>query len=162
MMRMLDRLSALLAGAGTASLIVAIGMVALDVVIRKMMQRSLVGTVDVTELVVIIAAFSALPLVFLRRAHVSVEVATDGLPERGREFFNGFGALLGAGLFAAIGYYAFQPARLSIAAGDVSQDLAIPLFWYWLPMIAGCFLGALAAVVAALTHFRLAFSRASE
>lgn len=162
MIRTLDRLSALLAGAGTASLIVAIGMVALDVVIRKIMQRSLVGTVDVTELVVIIAAFSALPLVFLRRAHVSVEIATDGLPERGKEFFNGVGALFGAALFAAIGYFSFQPAGLSIAAGDVSQDLAIPLFWYWLPMIAGCFLGALAAIVAAIVHFRAAFSRAAK
>lgn len=158
MIRVLDRVFALLAGAGTASLIIAILMVALDVVIRKLMQRSLIGTVDVTELVVMFAAFSALPLVFLRQAQVSVEIATDGLPERGREFFKGFGALLGAGLFAAIGYFSFQPARLSISAGDVSQDLAIPLSWYWYPMITGCFLGAFAALVMAICHFRLAFT----
>lgn len=162
MMRILDRVSALLAGAGTATLIFAIGMVALDVVIRKIMQRSLVGTVDVTELVVMIAAFTALPLVFLRRAHVSVEIATDYLPKRGQEFLSGVGALLGAALFSAIGYFSFQPAQLSISAGDVSQDLAIPLFWYWLPMIAGCFLGSLAALVIALEHFHAAFSRESE
>jgi TRAP-type C4-dicarboxylate transport system permease small subunit len=153
MIRTLDKVFALLAGAGTASLIVAIAMVALDVVIRKIMQRSLVGTVDVTELVVMIAAFTALPLVFLRKGHVSVEIVTDLMPPRWRALFQGIGALLGAGLFAAIGYLAFQPARLSISAGDVSQDLALPLAWYWIPMIAGCFLGALAALVMALSHF---------
>jgi TRAP-type C4-dicarboxylate transport system permease small subunit len=154
MIRTLDKVFALLAGAGTASLIVAIAMVALDVVIRKIMQRSLVGTVDVTELVVMIAAFTALPLVFLRKGHVSVEIVTDLMPPRWRALFQGIGALLGAGLFAAIGYLAFQPARLSISAGDVSQDLALPLAWYWIPMIAGCFLGALAALIMALSHFR--------
>lgn len=154
MIRALDRVFALLAGAGTASLIVAIGMVALDVVIRKMLQRSLIGTVDVTELVVMIAAFTAIPLVFLRRGHVSVEIVTDLMPRRWRAFFEGLGALLGAGFFAVIGYLAFQPARLSISAGDVSQDLALPLSWYWIPMIAGCFLGAFAALVMAIVHFQ--------
>jgi hypothetical protein len=93
MIRALDRVFAVLAGAGTASLIVAIGMVALDVVIRKMLQRSLIGTVDVTELVVMIAAFTALPLVFLRKAQVSVEIVTDLMPRRWRAFFEGLGAV---------------------------------------------------------------------
>lgn len=153
MMRLLDRVFALLAGAGTAGLVVAIAMVAIDVVMRRTFQRSVVGTVDVTELVVLIGAFLAIPLVFMRGGQVSVEIATDALPQRARDFLDGIGALLGAGLFAAIGWFSLQPARLSISAGDVSQDLAIPLLWYWLPMIAGCFLAAFAAAAMAISHF---------
>ena len=42
-----------------------------------------------------------------------------------------------------------RPAHLSVAAGDVSQDLAIPLLWYWVPAVGGCLLASLAALITA-------------
>ena len=157
MVKTIDRCFAALAVLATVSLIVAIAMVAADIVIRKTFSRSLVGAVDVTELVLVISAFLSIPLVFMRRGHVAVEIATDALPVRMRDALEGVGTLLGGALFAVIGWLSFQPARMSIAAGDVSQDLAIPLLWYWAPMIAGCFLAAFAALVMAFSQFAAAW-----
>lgn len=157
MVKTIDRFFAALAVLATMSLIVAIFMVAADIVIRKTFSKSLVGAVDVTELVLVISAFLSIPLVFMRRGHVAVEITTDALPQRVRDVLDGVGALLGAALFAVIGWLSFQPARMSISAGDVSQDLAIPLLWYWAPMIAGCLLAALAGFVMAISQFAVAW-----
>jgi TRAP-type C4-dicarboxylate transport system permease small subunit len=158
-LRLIDRCFAALAGVATASLIVAIAMVAADIVIRKTFEKSLIGAVDVTELVLVISAFLSIPLVFMRRGHVAVEIATDPLPPRARHLFEGFGALLGGLLFLAIGWLSFRPATMSIEAGDVSQDLAIPLVWYWAPAIAGCFLAAFAGLVMAAHSVMLALRK---
>jgi TRAP-type C4-dicarboxylate transport system permease small subunit len=151
--KLIDRCFAVLAGLATASLIVAIAMVAADIVIRKTFSRSLVGAVDVTELVLVISAFLSIPLVFMRRGHVAVELITEFLPARVQRALEGFGALLGAALFGVIGWVSFHPAAMSIEAGDVSQDLAIPLLWYWIPAITGCFLAAFAGLVMAIQAF---------
>lgn len=147
MIRLVDRSLTALAGLATAGLVVTIAMVAADIVVRKILGGSLIGAVDVTELAVVIVAFLSIPLTFLRRGHVAVEIVTDALPQRGRDVLEAIGALVGGLLFLTIGVVSLRPARLSVAAGDVSQDLAIPLLWYWVPIIGGCLLAGLAAAV---------------
>ena len=153
MIRLVDRSLTALAGLATAGLAVAIAMVAADILVRKLLGRSLVGAVDVTELAVVIVAFLSIPLTFLRRGHVAVEIVTNALPQRGRTVLEAIGALVGGLLFLTIGIASLRPAQLSVAAGDVSQDLAIPLLWYWIPTIGGCFLATLAAMLAAWRLF---------
>ena len=153
MFRLLDRSLALLAGLATASLVIAIAYVAADIIIRKTFSKSLVGSVDVTELVVVVCAFLSIPIAFMRHSHVAVEIVTDPLPPRVCTALDGVGSLLGAALFAIIGVLSFNPMNLSSSAGDVSQDLAIPIVWYWAPMIGGCFLAALAALASAMRSF---------
>jgi len=159
MFRWLDRIFAAVAGVATASLVIAILFVAADIIVRKTMARSLVGAVDVTELVVLVSAFLAIPAVFMRGGHVAVEILTDPLPLRARALFDGLGALLGAAMFLVIGLLSFKPMQLSAGAGDVSQDLAIPILAFWIPMIAGCFLAAIAGVAAALHKFMIVAGR---
>jgi TRAP-type C4-dicarboxylate transport system permease small subunit len=144
-----DRAVSCVAILATASLIVAIVMVAADVVVRKMMARAMIGTVDVTELALVISAFLTIPLTFLRRSHVAVEIVTEALPRRGRILLDAIGAIAGGVLFLVIGLVALRPARMSVAAGDVSQDLAIPLVYYWVPMIGGSLLASVAAFLVA-------------
>jgi TRAP-type C4-dicarboxylate transport system permease small subunit len=153
MIRFVDRSLTALAGLATAGLAVAIAMVAADILVRKILGRSLTGAVDVTELAVVIVAFLSIPLTFLRRGHVAVEIVTNALPLRGRAILEAIGALVGGLLFLTIAIASLQPARLSVAAGDVSQDLAIPLLWYWVPTIGGCLLATLAATIAAWQLF---------
>ena len=102
MFRLLDRSLALLAGLATASLVIAIAYVAADIIIRKTFSKSLVGSVDVTELVVVVCAFLSIPIAFMRHSHVAVEIVTDPLPPRVRTALDGVGSLLGAALFAII------------------------------------------------------------
>jgi TRAP-type C4-dicarboxylate transport system permease small subunit len=52
--------------------------------------------------------------------------------------------------------YAWAQAAQQIAKGDTSMTLAIPIAWYWAPLLVGLAISALACVVHAVRHFQTA------
>ncbi len=104
---------------------------------------ALVGIVDLVQLAVMAAAYLAIPFAFAGEGHVTVDLLYLRLPPRLRTLLRALGALLSCVFMAMILRYGIDQARLVAAYGDRSATLAIPLVWYWLPLLAGAALSVL-------------------
>ena len=121
-----------------------------DVVARRWFGWSMLGVVDLTQLSVVAIAFLPLPLVFLQDSNVAVDLLTAHLGRRAEAVFRGAGALAGALLLIALVPYGMRHAARTLEYGDASQNISIPLFVYWVPLLAGATLAIVAALIVAV------------
>ncbi len=142
-----ERVAVWLAAAGVGALMLAIVVVMTDVLARKSLGFSIRGTIDLTQLAQMACAFLALPYVFLRESHVSVEAFADRLPRRAQRLVRLSAALITLALMLAITWYSFRQAGIQVGQGDKSVTLGIPILAYWLPTLAGMALSCAAIAV---------------
>ena len=147
-----DRGLLVVAMSGALCLCAVVAVIVVDVLIRRSIEVSIAGTVDITQLFVMACAFLAIPLAFMRNAHVSVEFVTDRLPPRLLAALNALNMLLSAGLMIALLVYGYQQSLLQVANGDRSQTIGIPIVWYWAPLLLGMALSVLACILLAVRH----------
>jgi TRAP-type C4-dicarboxylate transport system permease small subunit len=145
--RAVGHLSRIVALAGIAMLAGAMAITMADVLLRRMFAFAMISTVDVVQLCIMSTAFLSIPYAFIRGSHVGIEAATDLLPERALALVKSTAALAGFGFMAAVGWFSLQQAQLQYSYGDVSQTIAIPMLYYWLPLLAGAALSVLATTV---------------
>lgn len=153
------RAARLVAIAGMACLIGAIVIVVVDVVFRRTLGATVIGTVDLTQLCVMAAAFWSIPFAFASDAHVKVDLATAHLPYRWRSALDGGAALLGLSLLLVLVWTSWGQAMLRLDYGDSSQDLGIPMIIYWAFLLSGCAFSCLSALAVAMARFSEAFGK---
>ncbi|MCB2102053.1 MAG: TRAP transporter small permease [Rhodobacterales bacterium] len=141
-----------LAWLGMLALMAAVLMTTADVVLRKAANISFAGTVDITQLMVMTAAYLAIPFAFATRSHVAVAMLTDRLPRRALALVQALGGLLAVALMVAIAHYGRLQALQELAYGDASLTLGIPKIWYWVPLLAGAGLSVAVMGVMTLTY----------
>lgn len=156
MARWIDRLCDAAAVAGIVCLIGAIAIVMIDIVLRRIFDLTVIGTVDLTQLCVMAAAFWSIPYGFLRDAHVRVELLTDRLPTRWQALLDAIAALVGCALIALLLGLSWGQALLRVEYGDRSLDLGIPMILYWGFLLSGCALACLATLTVAARRLRTA------
>ena len=132
-----DRGAQWLAAAGVALLMLMTLVLMADISTRRTLNFAILGTIDLTQLAVMVAVFFALPLAFLHESHVNVDFVTSRLPPRALAVLNCATALLTTALLIAIVWYSFGQARIQYAQGDKSMTLGIPMLFYWVPMLLG-------------------------
>lgn len=133
---------ALLAGLATCA----------DVVIRQAGGQGILGTVDITQLMIMATAFLTIPYGFISDSHVAVDLGIERLPFRLQALCRMLAALCGALLMLAIGWFGWQQFNTVALMGDRSQTIALPMTWYWYPLLGGAVFAALMALVVALRH----------
>lgn len=151
-MRYLDRAGETLAFVGMISLSVAVGATIIDIVGRKTTGFTILGIVDITQLLVMSCICLALPFAFIREGHVGVEFVTDALPPRALRVLKLVVALASFAFVTMLAYYAAAQAAQQAGRGDVSMTLAIPIGWYWAPLLVGLAISALACLAHAGRH----------
>jgi TRAP-type C4-dicarboxylate transport system permease small subunit len=142
-----ERLARGLAYAGVAMLCGGVLVLIADIVARRTLGFSILGTIDLTQLAVMGCVYLAMPLAFLRGAHVSVEFITDAMPAPLARACRVAAALLTTLLLAALAWYSFGQARIGFAQGDRSVTLGIPMILYWAPLLVGLAGSTLAAIL---------------
>jgi len=142
-----DKLARGLAYAGVAMLCAGILVLIADISTRKTLGFSILGTIDLTQLAVMGCVYLAMPLAFLRGTHVGVEFVADALPAPLARACRVMAALLTAAFLAALFWYSLGQARMQLAQGDQSVTLALPMAWYWAPLLAGLAGSTLAALL---------------
>lgn len=146
-----------LGGAASLLLILGAGLLTVaDILIRSTKGGGILGTTDMVQLLVMAAAFCAIPYGFFADTHVSVDLLTDGLPPRGLAFVKGLSALLGAALLIGLAWYGGLQAQLEYGYGDKSSTIEIPKIWYWVWLVGGSALAAFAALMVAARHLIVA------
>jgi TRAP-type C4-dicarboxylate transport system permease small subunit len=142
-----ERLARGLAYAGVAMLCGGVLVLIGDIAARRTLGFSILGTIDLTQLAVMGCVYLAMPLAFLRGAHVSVEFITDAMPAPLARACRVAAALLTTLLLAALAWYSFGQARIGFAQGDRSVTLGIPMILYWAPLLVGLAGSTLAAIL---------------
>jgi TRAP-type C4-dicarboxylate transport system permease small subunit len=145
-----EPLARAMAYAGVALLGAGVLVLMADIAGRKTVGVSVLGTIDLTQLAVMGCVFLAMPLAFLRGAHVGVEFLTDWLPPRALALLEAAVGVLSAAFVGALAWYGAAQARLAWAQGDRSATLALPMILYWVPLVAGLWASAAAALLVAL------------
>jgi TRAP-type C4-dicarboxylate transport system permease small subunit len=143
-------LSRIVALAGIVMLVGAMAITMADILLRRMFAFAMIGTVDMVQLCIMATAFLSIPYAFVKGGHVGIEAATDLLPARALALVKAMAAFAGFGFMAAIGWFGLEQAELQYSYGDVSQTIAIPMLYYWLPLLAGAALSVLATTVLAV------------
>jgi TRAP-type transport system small permease protein len=136
--------------AAASAMFAMMGVGLFDVVGRKLWGRGLPAAAEITELLMIVAIYAALPLVSLRGAHVQLELIDSLLPPALQRWRACGGDLLCALLMAGAGWLALTRALQAGREGEVTMLLRIGLAPY-------CYAVAALFGLTALIHLRQAF-----
>lgn len=133
-------------GAVTAALLVAMVLLTtVDVAGRYFFGRPLPGAFEITELAMGAMVFASLPLVTLRRQHVTVDLLANAVPQRWRGVQSAMLELIVAGCTGVVAWQLARKASHMAAAGETTATLSIPVY----PLI--WLMAALAAIAVVAT-----------
>ncbi len=105
------------------------------------------GVVDLVQLFVVTGAWLVLPFAFLTAAHVSVDFVLDLLPSMFVVPLKILGAVLSVGLLGLMLQQGYTTFLTRTMFGDTSQQLGIPIAWYWYPLLIGMTVSLLAVLL---------------
>ncbi len=136
-----------------------IAMVAINVVdvgLRSGFNAPIFGTYEIVEYMLAAVAFLAIPEVFLRDQHITIELIDQILPERVIDWLRAFGTIVAFVFVALLAWHMVQPALDYIEFNEITMDLQLPLIW----KAALILTGITAAVVTAFVLLLRDMSRA--
>ncbi len=155
----MDRIGEWLAFAGMMLISVAIGASMVDIVCRKTIGFSVIGIDDITQLLVMSCICLSMPLAYIREGHVGVEFVTDPLPPRALAIVKALVAALTTIFVAFLVRYALGQAMQQIDQGNKSATLAIPIIWFWAPLLIGLGISIVASFTLFLRYLVVAAGR---
>jgi TRAP-type C4-dicarboxylate transport system permease small subunit len=123
-----------------------------DVVGRKFLGGSIIGSVELTELMMLALIYTALPLASLAGEHVVFDLLDFLLPDGVKRWQSLIANLVCAVLLAGAAWFVFERARRTQSMGDTTAQLQIPISPF--QFAAACLL-----LLCALTHLYLAATR---
>ncbi len=130
-MRFLPLLERGLAGILTTIVVVSLSVMSLlttvDATGRYLLNRPVLGSVELTELLMVALIFAAIPLVTLSHGHVVVDIFSLLVPRRARPFQRAAGHLLACGISGLLATVAWQKAVSVSRYGDLTPMINIPL-----------------------------------
>jgi TRAP-type transport system small permease protein len=150
--KLLETTCGLLSG---AALFAIMALTFFDVGGRKILSQSIPGSLELTELLMVVVIFGALPLVSQRGEHVVFDSLDNYLPKsvrRAQVFI--VHSLIGVALLG-LGYLMFKTGQQFAINGDNTAQLKIEKA----PFLYG--MGVLSAITG-LVHFGLIFSPAAD
>lgn len=112
------------------------------------------GVVDLVQLFVMTGAWLVMPYAFMVGAHVGVDFVLDALPRAPALLFHGFAALVAFVLIALMLWQGIETFKVRTMFGDKSQQLGIPIAWYWYPLLVGLAASLVGVLVAFADTYR--------
>ena len=127
----------------------------LDVSGRKMLSNSITGSLELTELLMVVVIFGALPLVSLKNEHVVFDSLDVVLPQIVKKIQQTLIHLICAALLFGLAYLMWQTGGEFAVTGETTAQLKIPKS----PFIQG--MGVLCAITG-LVHLVKGFKRSTD
>lgn len=112
------------------------------------------GVVDLVQLFVVAGAWLVMPFAFLTAAHVGVDFIVNRLPRALRVPLHLFSATVALVLVGLMLWYGFDTFKVRSMFGDRSQQLGIPIAWFWYPLLLGLSASLIAIVAEAVGTVR--------
>lgn len=118
-----------------------------DVFLRKVFSSSILGTVEVTEFLMLILVFFALAQTEVLNSHVNVDLVMGRFGERTQAAVDMITQLSCFLMFGLFTWSALVYAGKMREAAEVSQDLWIPKYPFVYVVVAGCAILSLALLI---------------
>lgn len=122
MKKWLEHLSALLAAVALFAIML---LTFLDVIGRKLLSHSITGSLELTELLMVVVIFGALPLVSERGEHVVFDSLDALLPEGVRRLQHAAVHLLCGAALLGLGWLMWKTGNDFLASGETTAQLKI-------------------------------------
>src|SRR5262245_44482965 len=119
----LERACGVLSG---ASLFVIMGLTFFDVLGRKFLSRSVPGSLELTELLMVVVIFTALPMVSRKGEHVEFDSLDPYLPKLVRQLQHALVHAISGAMLIGLAWLMWRAGRDFAAAGETSVQLKIP------------------------------------
>lgn len=152
MKKMLETLCGLLAGIALFAIMV---LTFLDVGGRKLLDNSITGSLELTELLMVVVIFGALPLVSERGEHVVFDSLDPYLPDAVKKIQHALVHLLCGAALLGLGWLMWQTGTDFLQTGETTAQLQI----LKAPFIYG--MGVLCAFTGFI-HLTLTFTEQEE
>ena len=152
MNQLIEKVCGLLAA---AALFAIMALTFFDVGGRKLLSNSIPGSLELTELLMVVVIFAALPLVSLRGEHVVFDSLDHYLPEAVRKVQRALMQLVCGAVLLALGWLMWQTGGQYLETGETTAQLKI----LKAPFIYGM---ALLCAVAGVIHLGMAFRPAAD
>lgn len=125
------------------SLVVMMMVSVLDVFLANMFKRPIIGAFDLVETTLVLTVFLGFPQTFLSNSHIAVDVvdffASKAMVARLKILAKTLSFLF----LVFLAWKMLDPAYDAYKFGERKQELGLPLFALWVPMIAGIAVSAL-------------------
>lgn len=118
-----------------------------DVFLRKVYSKSILGTVEVTEFMLLIVVFFALAHTEVLNGHVKVDLVMSRFGPRAQAFVDMITQLVCFVLGILITWSTLVYSEMMRAAGERSQDLWLYVFPFIYIVAAGCAVLALTLLI---------------
>lgn len=121
-----------------------------DVLLRKCFNQSILGTVEITELLMAVVVFCSFAECQVQEGHIKVDLVLKQFSPRVRAMVDTLTQSFCLILFCFITTATFQHAGAMRAGGEVTLDLGIPIYPFVYVVSLGCALLTLVLLVKAL------------
>jgi TRAP-type C4-dicarboxylate transport system permease small subunit len=142
-----------IAGVATASSAVAAGALLImvlalvaDVAMANLFKHPINGTFDFVESTLVVMVFMGFPATFLRSGHIAVDVIDHFVSPATIARLKQVAAVVSLLFLLFFAWQMFTPALDAFKFGERKQELGLPLWVLWIPMILGFVLSAVALV----------------
>lgn len=139
-----------------------LGMVAINVVdvgLRESINAPIFGTHEIVVLMLAAVAFLAIPEVFLRDQHITIELIDQVVPARAVGWLRAFGSLCALVFVTLLAWHMVQPALDYVEFDEITMDLQLPLIWQATLILTGIAGAVIAAFVLLLRDIGMAVWR---
>ena len=153
----MGRLTRLAAGVAFTALLGMVGVTLADIVLRLLsrlpgapfagvMPAAVPGVVDLVQLTLVTVAHLSIAVTFMLGTHVTVDIVANMLPQQVRAVTRRVCWALSLAFMAGCFFEAVVQAHSQFVDGIVSATINLPIWWYWIPVILGTALAALACL----------------
>jgi TRAP-type transport system small permease protein len=129
--------------AAAALLAMVLALVA-DVAMANLFNRPITGTFDVVETTLVIMVFLGFPATFLHNGHIAVDVVDHLASAATVRRLKLLAAVVSLAFLLFLAWQMVAPALDAFRFGERKQELGLPLWLLWIPMIVGMLLSAVA------------------
>jgi TRAP-type transport system small permease protein len=109
-----------------------------DILMRRFLNQSILGTVELTELMMVVIVFFTLAFSEMKDAHIKVDIFASKLKPPTRVLLDVITQLLASLLFAFMTVSVLMHAFSMQRTGEVTQDLWIPKYPFLYLTAVGC------------------------
>lgn len=145
LLRRIDGVIELLAALGVLAYCAA-ALVSVADVVGRQIGTPVPGVVDVVQLFILAGAWLSIPWGFSVAAHVGVDFLVEKLPHGWQRGLRMAAALSAGVLMALILWKSLGTYQMQAMLGDKSQQLGIPISFYWIPLLIGVAASILALI----------------
>jgi TRAP-type C4-dicarboxylate transport system permease small subunit len=143
---LMHRICRFCAAAGVLLLFGCALLTVADILARRLLGLSMPGLIDLTQLLIMGSVFLCIPFAFERRANVEVDLLYGRLPAPARRLLAVAWSLLGAAFLLAVAWHVTRAAAQVLEYAESSPTIAIPMIWYWVPILFGTVLAAIVCI----------------